>query len=531
MVVGHDGYTVLRKGYGRLEWLQSSPVVTDESIYDLASLTKVIATTTAAMILYDEGKLPLDAPVRQFLPEFTRRSQGSRHDPPAAHASFGTPCRAHPLTRAKSPADARRMVLATPLGCPPGKCFTYSDIGADILGWAIENIAGESLDKFVAHRVFEPLQMHDTFFRPDPALDGRIAPTQDTSPRGHAIRGEVHDVSAYELGGVAGHAGLFSTAADLAVFAQMLLNGGEFGGRRIVADSTVRLFTTEVADHRALGWETPNHVHGAGELFSTRAFGHIGYTGTSIWIDPERKLFVVLLTNRTYAPRVRHPADAIADVRNDLADAASLSRGRGPANDGTRHAGGVPVRHGENVESSGAASLASRGGARDVGPCQRPCMWPQGRAEPPRSIHRRPNRPLRHRRGRNSPRRTAEYRPGIDRGMMFHAMETTPPVAVPLPAVTEDLVRLALRRVRDPELNLNIVDIGLVYAIRVDGAKVEVDVSLTSPGCPSGVEILKGAEDEVKAMEGVGEVVINLVWTPPWTPDRIEPRVRAYLGF
>jgi metal-sulfur cluster biosynthetic enzyme len=111
-------------------------------------------------------------------------------------------------------------------------------------------------------------------------------------------------------------------------------------------------------------------------------------------------------------------------------------------------------------------------------------------------------------------------------------METTPPdIAAPTPPVTEDQVRLALRRVRDPELNLNIVDIGLVYAIRVDGTKVEVDVSLTSPGCPSGVEILKSAEDEVKAMDGVGEVVINLVWSPPWTPDRIEPRVRAYLGF
>lgn len=115
--------------------------------------------------------------------------------------------------------------------------------------------------------------------------------------------------------------------------------------------------------------------------------------------------------------------------------------------------------------------------------------------------------------------------------MMFHAMETTPAIAVPTPAVTEDQVRLALRRVRDPELNLNVVDIGLVYAIRISGAKVEVDVSLTSPGCPSGVEILKGVEDEVKAMEDVQEAVVNLVWSPPWTPDRIEPRVRAYLGF
>jgi CubicO group peptidase (beta-lactamase class C family) len=324
VIVGHDGYTVLHRGYGRLEWLQSSPVVTDESIYDLASLTKVIATTTAAMILYDEGKLPLDAPVRQFLPEFSglgkdlvtiRQLLSHRSGLPAGRI----------LSAAKTPAEARRMVLATPLGCPPGKCFTYSDLGADVLGWVIENVAGESLDKFVARRVFEPLHMHDTFFRPAPELDKRVAPTQDWSRRGHALRGEVHDESAYALGGVTGHAGLFSTAADLAVFAQMLLNGGALNGQRIVADSTVRLFTTEVADSRALGWETANHVHGAGEFFGSHAFGHTGYTGTSIWIDPERKLFVVLLTNRTYAPRALHPADVIADVRNDLADVASLS--------------------------------------------------------------------------------------------------------------------------------------------------------------------------------------------------------------
>jgi CubicO group peptidase (beta-lactamase class C family) len=323
VIVGHSGYSVLRHGYGHLEWLPSSPAVTDTSIYDLASLTKVVATTTAAMILFDEGKLPLDAPVKQFLPEFsggakdkvTIRMLLTHHSGlPAGRVLWG-----------KSQAEARRLVLQAPLQTVPGKTFVYSDLGADVLGWVIEKASGESLDQFVAQRVFEPLQMHDTFFRPSPSMLNRIAPTQDESRRGYPLRGEVHDESAYVLGGVAGHAGLFSTAADLAVFAQMLVNRGELHGTRIVADSTVRLFTTEVAHARALGWETSNHVHGAGQLLGEHAFGHTGYTGTSLWIDPDRKLFVVLLTNRTYAPRSRHPADIISDVRNDVADVASLS--------------------------------------------------------------------------------------------------------------------------------------------------------------------------------------------------------------
>ena len=189
----------------------------------------------------------------------------------------------------------------------------------------IEKVAGEPLDVFVQKRVFAPLQMHDTFFRPDPALRTRIAPTQDFSRRGYPLRGEVHDETAFVLGGMAGHAGLFSTVADLAVFAQMMLNRGELNGKRIIADSTVRLFTTPVAHFRALGWETANKIHGAGELLSDRAYGHTGYTGTSMWIDPERDIFIVILTNRTYAPHTRHPADAIADVRNDIADVTTLS--------------------------------------------------------------------------------------------------------------------------------------------------------------------------------------------------------------
>jgi CubicO group peptidase (beta-lactamase class C family) len=326
VAIGHSGFLVLSRGYGRMEWTNSSPVVTpDSTIYDLASLTKVIGTTTAAMILYDEGKLPLDAPVKQFIPEFTGGGRDRVTIRLLLTHHSGLPAGRILWRRAKTPEEAKKLILSTPLGCSPGECFTYSDLGADVLGWVIEKASGQSLDQFLATRVFGPLGMSDTYFRPPKALIKRIPPTQDESRRGYPLRGEVNDESAYLLGGVAGSAGLFSTASDLSVFAQMMLNRGEINGLRLISDSTVRLFTTEVADGRALGWETVKHIHGAGDLMGSHAYGHTGYTGTSLWIDPDRQLFIVILSNRTYASHSRHSADAIADVRNDIADAASLA--------------------------------------------------------------------------------------------------------------------------------------------------------------------------------------------------------------
>jgi CubicO group peptidase (beta-lactamase class C family) len=167
--------------------------------------------------------------------------------------------------------------------------------------------------------------MTDTHFRPDVSLRGRIAPTELTPPRGYPLRGEVHDENAYALGGVAGHAGLFSTASDLAVFAQMMLNGGTYNGTRIVADSTVKLFTRRAAGTRALGWDTCGGHGSCGKYLGDNAYGHTGFTGTSLWIDPDREMFVVLLTNRVHAARARRPAKVISDVRADLADAACLA--------------------------------------------------------------------------------------------------------------------------------------------------------------------------------------------------------------
>jgi CubicO group peptidase (beta-lactamase class C family) len=194
-----------------------------------------------------------------------------------------------------------------------------------MLGFVVEAVSGQKLDQFLDERVFTPLGMTDTHFRPDVSLRGRIAPTELTPPRGYPLRGEVHDENAYALGGVAGHAGLFSTASDLAVFAQMLLNGGTYNGTRIVADSTVKLFTRRSAGTRALGWDTCGGHGSCGKYLGENAYGHTGFTGTSLWIDPDREMFVVLLTNRVHAARARRPAKVISDVRADLADAAALA--------------------------------------------------------------------------------------------------------------------------------------------------------------------------------------------------------------
>ncbi len=326
VVIGRNGYAVFQKGYGKLGWTASSARVTaDRSIYDLASLTKVVGTTTAAMVLYDQGRLDLDSPVSTYLPAFSggwKDSVTIRHL--LTHRS-GLPAGRDLWRIARTPDEARAAVLSTNLECKPGQCYIYSDLGADVLGFVVEAVAGESLDVFLHDRVFEPLGMNDTFFRPADSLTYRIAPTEIAPPRGYPLQGEVHDENAYALGGVAGHAGLFSTAADLSIFAQMMLNGGSYNGVRILSDTTVALFTHRAAGTRALGWDTADGDGGSGKFLDSRAYGHTGYTGTSIWIDPERQMFVLLLTNRVHAARARRPAKVISDVRADLADAAVAS--------------------------------------------------------------------------------------------------------------------------------------------------------------------------------------------------------------
>ena len=331
VVVGRKGAAVWQKGFGNLSWSQVSGAVDpDRTIYDVASLSKVIGTTTAVMVLYDEKKIDLDAPVFRYLPAF---SGGLKDEVTVrellTHRS-GLPAGRDLWRKARSPQEARDMVLETTLEYRPNTAYIYSDLGADVLGMIVEEVSGQRLDQFLADRVFGPLGMHDTFYRPADSLRYRIAPTEVTPPRGYPLRGEVHDENAYALGGIAGHAGLFSTAADLSVFAQMMLNGGSYDGVQIISDSTVALFTRRTAGHRALGWDTADGDYGSGKYLTERAYGHTGFTGTSIWIDPDREMFVVLLTNRVHAAKAQRPAKIIADIRSDLSDAAVLAVLDGP---------------------------------------------------------------------------------------------------------------------------------------------------------------------------------------------------------
>ncbi|MDQ6831439.1 MAG: serine hydrolase [Gemmatimonadota bacterium] len=326
VVVGRKGAAVWQKGFGRLSWdTADEHVKADETIYDLASLTKVVGTTTAIMVLFDDGKIDLDAPVSRYLPDF----QGEGKDAVTLrllleHRS-GLPADRDLWRLPHDPTATKLSVLGTPLVCKPGDCYIYSDLGAITLGMVVEAISGEPLDVFLAERVYGPLRMNNTFFRPADSLKAHIAPTELTPPRGYPLRGEVHDENAYALGGIAGHAGLFSTAADLSIFAQMMLNGGVYNGTRVLSDSTIKYFTQRAAGSRALGWAMADGQWGSGRFLGDHSYGHVGYTGTSLWIDPDAQMFVVLLTNRVHAARAKRPAQVISDVRADLADLASLA--------------------------------------------------------------------------------------------------------------------------------------------------------------------------------------------------------------
>jgi CubicO group peptidase (beta-lactamase class C family) len=334
LAVGKDGALVHLRAFGRLEYGEDASPVKPDTLYDLASLTKVVATTTVAMILVDEGRLDLGRPVTSFLPGFTGGAKDQVTVEQLLTHSGGLEWWG-PLYKELSGAEAYlRRIEAMPLVYPPGTKSLYSDLGVFLLGQVLERAAGESLEAFVGRRVLEPLRMTETMYRPPPELRPRIAPTEHDPWRGRVLRGEVHDENAFALGGVAPHAGLFGTAHDLARFAQMLLDQGVFDGRRIVSAEIVARFTRRAGvpgSSRALGWDTPGRVgfprssepgnpgySSAGSLLSERSFGHTGFTGTSLWIDPERSLFVILLTNRVHPTRSN---DGIQRVRAEVADA------------------------------------------------------------------------------------------------------------------------------------------------------------------------------------------------------------------
>jgi CubicO group peptidase (beta-lactamase class C family) len=315
------GKLVALKAFGRFTFEQSSPAASTDSIFDLASVTKVIATTSMAMLLYDRGSLDLDAPVTGVLPEFaagdSRRSQVTFRML-LAHSS-GLPAYEKLFLRAFTREALLREAFAVPLKNEPGTHAEYSDIGFILLGIALERIAGEPLDRFCQREACGPLGMTDTAFNPPVAWRDRIVPTADDRTfRKRTIQGEVQDENASVMGGVAGHAGVFSTAADLATFANVMLLGGDPILRRATIDLFTRRELLPAGTSRALGWDTPSSRSQSGRYFSAASYGHLGYTGTSLWIDPERQLSVTLLTNRTW-PDCSN--SAIKEVRPRFYDA------------------------------------------------------------------------------------------------------------------------------------------------------------------------------------------------------------------
>ena len=328
VIVGRSNAILHARGFGHLSWSsgsrQPSP---DSTLYDLASLTKVVATTSAAMLLVDRARLELDQPVANYLSRFNRPGQQAITVRMLLDHTSGLRPYGDFYKRSTTRAGIVNLVLREEPVRTPGESAVYSDINAMLLCMVIESIAKEPLDRFVRRELYEPLGMRETGFNPSGSRQRRAAPSY--TDRHRTIVGVVHDRNARDLGGVAGHAGLFATAADLARFAQWWLNEGRTAaGDPLVNPAVLRSFLqhTPSSGTRLLGWDSPDPgVEGGsvfGSLLSTAAYGHTGWTGTQVWVDPEKDLFVILLTNRSLNPRVGRSLRDLRLVRAQVADAA-----------------------------------------------------------------------------------------------------------------------------------------------------------------------------------------------------------------
>ena len=297
------GETVLQGAVGRFTYDEASEEITLSTVFDLASVTKVVATTSMAMLLYDRGLLSLEQPVVQLLPEFAGNDSRRRQVSVAmllAHSS-GLPAYERLFERAPTREKLLELALQVPLQADPGCRAEYSDIGFILLGELLQRIAGEPLDQFCAREIFAPLGMKSTCFRPPEKMRSGIPPTlDDHSFRHRVIQGEVHDENSSVMQGISGHAGVFANTADLMKFSASLLGYGP----QLFRKETVARFASRqpspTGTSRGLGWDTPSPPSQSGKCFSPRSFGHLGYTGTSLWIDGEREIAIALLSNRTW---------------------------------------------------------------------------------------------------------------------------------------------------------------------------------------------------------------------------------------
>ena len=354
--VGRKGKLVWQKTYGSRVVDPSREAMTAGTVFDVASLTKVVATATSIMILVERGKVRLNDPVSRYIPEL--KGDGRERvtvEQLLTHVSGYAPD-FDLRERWTGHDEAIKHLIIEPLRNPPGTRFTYSDIGFIALGEVVARVSGMPLDQFARKNIFEPLKMRDTGFRPGANLQSRVAPTEkrrgqlsylgdsaaNIGAEGEVwLRGQVHDPTSYRMNGVAGHAGLFSTASDLAIYCQMILNGGEYGSARILSPLTVAEMTrprivTSTGGTRGLGWDmNTSFSSNRGELFPLGSFGHTGFTGTSIWIDPASEMFVVFLSNRVHPDGkgdvgpLRGRVSSI--VAGSVTDTAVVNRARGQA--------------------------------------------------------------------------------------------------------------------------------------------------------------------------------------------------------
>ncbi|HEY6444953.1 MAG TPA: serine hydrolase [Acidobacteriaceae bacterium] len=325
----HKGDVVALDAVGRFTYDEDAPAVGPATVFDLASVTKVVAATAAAMVLHARGPFELDARLGDILPGFViGREHGSGKERVTlrmllAHNS-GLPGYVKFFETCATPDALLRAALQLPLEAQPGARTEYSDPGYILLGKVIEVLAGEPLDAFCQREIFIPLGLASTRFSPPAASRSAIPPTErDTAFRHRVIQGEVQDENAFVLGGVAGHAGVFSTVPNLLRFAQCILDRGRIAaGQPLFSPATLDLFataaTTADGKRRALGWDVPTPPSSSGQHFGPRSIGHLGYAGTSLWIDPDQALAVALLTNRTWPDRSN---DAIRQVRPAFHDA------------------------------------------------------------------------------------------------------------------------------------------------------------------------------------------------------------------
>ncbi|HTW63520.1 MAG TPA: exo-beta-N-acetylmuramidase NamZ domain-containing protein [Bryobacteraceae bacterium] len=328
VLIGHNGHIIYQKAYGRRALIPDREPMTLDTIFDAASLTKVVATTPAIMRLFEEGKIRLNDPVTKYLPEFQGGHSGITIRNLMTHFSGLRPDLDLKPAWSGYETGIHRALVDQPAG-PPGVKFVYSDIDFILLGEIVHRLSGKMLDEYTHENFYQPLGMTETMFDPPAALRTRIAPTEINPLTGQPFRGEVHDDTARYMGGVAGHAGLFITAADLAKFAQMMLNKGEGNGVRLFNAATVEKFTSPQSPPdqpilRGLGWDIDSpYSSNRGELFPIGSYGHTGFTGTSVWIDPFSQSYLIILTNAVHP----HRGHSLTSLRSRVATLVAASLG------------------------------------------------------------------------------------------------------------------------------------------------------------------------------------------------------------